>query len=169
LQRALGYGDWGQYAFGAGFFSWLAIESVLLNRLLTGPGLAEPLRPTLGIQLAPPAVGAVAYLSVTTGTPDMIVRSMLGYALLQALLLCRMLPWIRRQPFAASYWAFTFGATALSTAALRMAARGDTGPVETLAPLLFVVANLVVVVVSIGTIMLIAGGRLMPAAPVAKS
>lgn len=30
---ALGYPDWGQLAFGAGFFSWLAIESVLLNRM----------------------------------------------------------------------------------------------------------------------------------------
>ncbi|WP_018898024.1 dicarboxylate transporter/tellurite-resistance protein TehA [Rhizobium sp. 2MFCol3.1] len=166
---ALGYGDWGQYAFGAGFFSWLAIESVLLNRLLTGPSLADPLRPTLGIQLAPPAVGAVAYLSVTVGAPDMIVRLMLGYALLQALLLCRMLPWISRQPFAASYWAFTFGVTALSTAAIRMVARGDAGPVETLAPVLFIIANLVVFAVAIGTIMLIARGRLLPAAPVAKN
>jgi hypothetical protein len=43
--------------FGVGVLSWLAIESVLLHRLYTASELPPPLRPTLGIQLAPPAVG----------------------------------------------------------------------------------------------------------------
>ncbi|OCJ13401.1 tellurite resistance protein TehA [Rhizobium sp. AC44/96] len=159
---ALGHADWGQLAFGAGFFSWLAIESVLLNRLLTAPTLAEPLRPTLGIQLAPPAVGSVAYLGVTQGAPDMLVHAMLGYAILQALLLLRLLPWITKQPLAASYWAFTFGITALSTAASKMVGRGDIGAVDALAPILFVVANIVVLVVAIGTIVLLLRGKLLP-------
>ncbi|MBB3318793.1 MULTISPECIES: dicarboxylate transporter/tellurite-resistance protein TehA [unclassified Rhizobium] len=159
---AMGYGDWGQLAFGAGFFSWLAIESVLLNRLLTAPVLAEPFRPTLGIQLAPPAVGSLAYLSVTTGTPDMMAHAMIGYAILQMLLLLRMLPWIARQRFAASYWAFTFGITALSTAVSRMVARGDTGPMHVFAPLLFILANIVVILVAVGTILLLARGKLLP-------
>ncbi|WP_156393128.1 dicarboxylate transporter/tellurite-resistance protein TehA [Rhizobium sp. Root1220] len=160
---ALGYADWGQLAFGAGFFSWLSIESVLLNRLLTAPALAEPLRPALGIQLAPPAVGSLAYLSVTEGVPDMLAHAMLGYAILQALLLFRMLPWIGKQPFAASYWAFTFGITALSTAALRMVARGDPGPVHQLAPALFVVANVVVFTIAFWTVLLLVRGKLLPA------
>lgn len=160
---AMGHADWGQLAFGAGFFSWLAIESVLMNRLLTGPAIAAPLRPTLGIQLAPPAVGAVAYLSVTSGAPDMLVHAMLGYAVLQTMLLCRMLPWIAKQPFAASYWAFTFGITALSTAASRMVSRGDTGPAELLAPVLFAIANIVVIGVAVGTIVLLVRGKLLPA------
>src|SRR5258706_4535943 len=123
---ALGYQDWGQLAFGAGFFSWLAIESVLLHRLYTAPGLPAPLRPTLGIQLAPPAVGGVAYLAVTAGAPGELAYAMLGYALLQALLLLRLLPWIRQQPFAASYWALTFGATALAAVPLDLMERGAT-------------------------------------------
>src|SRR3977135_1769108 len=96
---ALGHPDWGQLAFGAGLFSWLAIESVLLHRLYTVASMPAPLRPTLGIQLAPPVVGAAAHLSVTTGTPDLLADAMLGYGVLQALLLLRLLPWIRHQPF----------------------------------------------------------------------
>jgi len=65
---------------------------VLLHRLYTVASMPAPLRPTLGIQLAPPTVGGVAYLSVTTGTPDMLAHAMLGYGLLQALLLLRLLP-----------------------------------------------------------------------------
>jgi tellurite resistance protein len=55
----LGFEDIGTFFFGMGFFAWLAIESVLMHRLLTAPTLATALRPTLGIQLAPPVVGAV--------------------------------------------------------------------------------------------------------------
>jgi tellurite resistance protein len=165
---ALGFPDWGLLAFGAGFLSWLAIESVLLHRLLTGPELAQPLRPTIAIQLAPPAVGSVAYLSVTTGVPDIFVHAMIGYGLLQALLLLRLLPWILKQPFAASYWASTFGATALATACIRMAGRGDVGAIAQLAPYVFVAANIVVIVIALGTLWLVARGRLLPVGAAVK-
>jgi tellurite resistance protein len=133
--------------------------------------MPPPIRPTLGIQLAPPAVGAVAYLAITTGTPDLFAHALIGYALLLTLILLRMLPWIGKQPFAASYWAFSFGATALATAPLRMIERGDVGPMAVLAPGLFVFANLVIAVLAIGTLYLLFVGQLLPAsaapAPVA--
>jgi tellurite resistance protein len=160
----LGHGDWGQLAFGAGLFSWLSIESVLLHRLYTVASMPAALRPTLGIQLAPPVVGAVAYLSVTSGAPDPFAYAMLGYGLLQALLMLRLLPWIRQQPFVPSYWAFTFGATALATAPLAMVERGATGAVAAIAPYLFVAANIVVGLVAIGTVKLIFQGRMLPKA-----
>ena len=89
VASALGYPEWGQLAFGVGLFSWLAIESVLLHRLYTATSLTAPLRPTLGIQLAPPAVGAVAYLSVNGGNPDLIAHALIGYALMQLLIMLR--------------------------------------------------------------------------------
>jgi tellurite resistance protein len=122
------------------------------------------LRPTLGIQLAPPVVGAVAYLSVTTGAPDLLAYAMLGYGLLQALLLLRLLPWIRQQPFAPSYWAFTFGATALASAPIVMVERGTTDAVASIAPYLFVAANIVVGLIAIATVGLMFQGRLLPKA-----
>jgi len=161
---ALGYPDWGQLAFGFGFFSWLAIESVLLHRLYTAATLPIVLRPTLGIQLAPPTVGAVAWLGVNGGVPDLAVHVLLGYGLLQALLLLRLLPWIMEQPFAASYWGFTFGATALATAAIRVAGHGDTGAIAKLAPYLFAGANITVGLIALGTLRLIVQRRLLPQA-----
>lgn len=153
---AIGHSDWGQLALGAGFFSWLAIESVLLHRLYTGPALLPALRPTLGIQLAPPVVGLIAYLSVSEGSPDIVAHALLGYGLLQALLLLRMLPWIMQQSFAPSYWAFTFGATALGAAPLRMIEHGETGAAAVLAPYLFIGANLTVGLIAIASILLVA-------------
>jgi tellurite resistance protein len=169
-----GYRDWAQLFFGAGLFAWLAIESVLPHRLYTGPPLAPALRPTLGIQLAPPTVGAMAYLAVAGTGPDLFARALMGYGLLQAVLLLRMLPWIREQPFAPSYWAFTFGATALATTPLVMIERGETGALAIVAPITFVAANVVVLAVACGSILqAIAGLRVTPAriaaSPVTRS
>ena len=157
----LGYDDWGRLAFGAGLFSWLALESVILHRTLTGPELPEALRPVLGLQLAPPAVGCVAYLSVTQGHPDLIAYALLGYALLQGLVLMRLLPWIWHGA-SAGYWAFTFGATSLATAALKLVLRGDeTGALTKLAPVLFLFGNIVVLIALFATIRLTIAGRLI--------
>jgi tellurite resistance protein len=65
-----------------------------------------------------------------------------GYGLFQALLLLRLVPWIMQEPFAASYWGFTFGVTALATAPLRMVGHGDTGAIARLAPYIFIGANI---------------------------
>jgi len=160
LAAALGYSDWAQVLFGAGFFSALAIDSVLIHRLLTAPELAEPLRPTLGIQIAPATVGLSAYLSIWPGEPGLFAHMLLGYGLLMTLIMLRLLPWIAKGAFSPGYWAFTFGITALAAGPLRMVARGDSGPAQALAPFLFIFANLVVGLVAVGTVWLLIRGRL---------
>ena len=159
----LGLPSWGQLAFGAGAFSWLAIESVLLHRLHCGPEMPPALRPTLGIQFAPPSVGALAYVSVGPGTSDLLSHALIGYALLQVLILLRLARWIAAQPFGPAYWAFSFGAAALAGAATRLAGRGDSEALTTLAPLLFLAANLLIAALAAGTIRLWLAGRLLPA------
>ncbi|MCB8882082.1 dicarboxylate transporter/tellurite-resistance protein TehA [Acidisoma cellulosilytica] len=161
---AFGYPEWGQFAFGAALLAWLAIESVLLHRFYTLPEMPAALRPTLGIQLAPPAVGAVAYYAVNGGHADLVVNALMGYGILQALILLRLLPWLLKQPFTASYWAYTFGAAALTTTPLRMIAHGQTGPATQIAPVLFIAANVVIGLIALATIRLLLQGRLLPAA-----
>lgn len=161
---AFGWEEWGALFFGAGLLTWIALESVVLYRLLNAEPLPVPLRPVLGIQLAPPAVGLVAYISVTNNDPGLAAHVLLGYALLQALILIRLLPWIFKQPFAGSYWAFSFGVASMALGAERMVDRGVIGPVNELAPVLFFFANFVIGVLAIGTIILLARGRLFPTA-----
>jgi tellurite resistance protein len=159
---AFGHPQWGAPFFGAGLLSWLAIESVLLNRLYTSPELAAGLRPSLGIQLAPPTVGCATYLSLNGGSPDLIAQAMLGYGIFHFLVLCRLLPWILRQPFAASYWAFTFGVSALALSVMRFAASGTDGPFARAAPWVFLAANLIIGGIAVGTVWLLIRGRLLP-------
>jgi tellurite resistance protein len=166
----LGYPEWGQLAFGMAFFSWLAIESVLLHRLYTAPTMPAPLRPTLGIQLAPPAVGVSAYLSVGPGVVDVFANAMIGYAILQALLLLRLTRWIGEQPFTPAYWAFTFGATSLAGAVLKLSDKPHGEAMAVLAWPFFIAANILLILVALGTLRLLVQGKLLPApvAPAAK-
>lgn len=166
VAATLGYRILATLAFGGGFFSWLALESVVLHRLLVLEPIEQRLLPSLGIQLAPPAVGCVAYLGLFDGAPDRFAFMLLGYGLLQTLVLLRLAPLFRTQPFAASYWAFTFGATALALAAIRIAARTPVGEdrsvLTSLAATLFVAANVFVAVIVVRTVLLTMRGQLIP-------
>ena len=161
----LGEPSWGVLLFGVGFFNWIVMESVILFRLWMGPAINEPLRPALGIQLAPPVVGALAYLANTRGAPDLFAQAMWGYGAFQLLMLLRLAPWIARQPFAASYWAFSFGITALSSSALQMGSRGVGGAIGMLALPAFLLANAAMLVLLTGSLWRLTQGRLLPAGP----
>lgn len=162
---AFGWPQWGLLFFGAGLFVWLALESLVLARALTQPPMPEAQRPLLGVQLAPPVVGGVSYLALTAGPPDLFVQLLFGYGLYQALLLLRLLPWIARQPFTPSYWAFSFGVAALPTVALRLVERGAGGPAAVLALPLFVAANLAIGWLLLRTTLLGLRGQLLPPPP----
>lgn len=161
---ALGFHQLGALLFGAGVLSWFALESLILHRAAVHEPLPDALRPTLGVQLAPPVVGGVTYLSLTSGAPDLFAFALLGYGFYQALVLLRLLPWIRRQPFVPGYWAFSFGVAALPTMVLRMVERGATGPIEWAAPVLFVAANVIIGILVVKTVGLLVQGKLLPAA-----
>ena len=166
---AVGYREWGVLFFGAGMFSWLALESIIMHRLYLLEALPIALRPTLGIQLAPPVVGCVAYLSLTSGQPDTFAQILFGYGLLQAVILLRLLPWLFQQPFAASYWAFTFGVAALALASLHFVERGVTGIMADFAVLLFISANIIIGGIALGTLRLLLRGKLLPPSIPAKA
>ena len=157
----LGWSELGMWLFGSGLLSWLAIESIILQRVVVFDALTPALRPTIGIQLAPPVVGGVAYLALASGTPDIFAQALFGYGLIQAVLLIRLLPWVRTQPFTPGYWSFSFGVAALPTMAMRMVERGATGPIQWLSIALFVAANLIIALLAIKTVQLVIAGRLL--------
>lgn len=162
---ALGLRDAGQMAFGAGLVAWIVIEAVLWPRLLTLPSLPVPIRATIGIHMAPPAVGLVSWMAVSEGVPGPVAYGLLGYALLQAAVMARLVPWIRLQPFGAPYWAFSFAVAALPLGAMRMLDRGAADSIALIAPALFVLANLIIGGFLIGTILRLAQGRYVPPLP----
>jgi len=157
-----GYHDLGVFAFGLAAFTWFAYESVILRRLLETPSMVLPLRPVIGIFFAPPLVGGVAYLSLTSGRPDFMAKAMLGYGLFMALVIIRLLPWWREQQFAPSYWAFTFAISALPIMLMMFLKRGEGGFYEWLAIGAFVAANVLIGAIFVGTVWLLLSGKMFP-------
>jgi len=152
--------------FGAGVFSWLALDSLVLQRAALQAPLPAPQRPLQGIQFAPPAVGGLSYLALTSGPPDLLAQMLLGYGLYQGLVAARMLRWTGQGGFAPTYWAFSFGVMALATMALRFAQRAPGEALwQVLAPLLFALANLVMALLAWRTLGLARQGRLLGGAP----
>ena len=97
-----------------------------------------------------------------------MLREEHGYALLQALVMLRLVPWLREQLFSPAAWAYTFGVSALPLAALRFVERGQTGPIAVLALPLFLGANLIIGWIALRTIALAVQGQLLTRAPPQK-
>ncbi len=163
-----GYPEIGIAFLGIGFFSWIAIESIISHRLMHDE-VIEALRPTIGIMLAPPVVGCIGYLFVTGGVtgekPGLIALCLFGYGLFQFLLQFRLMRWISQQSFNASYWAFSFGITAIAFDAIIFVSRGLNGGMELLAKTLFAWANLIILALVVGTLWRLCEGKLLPQLP----
>lgn len=158
---ALGYQDLGILFFGAGVFSWLSLEPAILHRLRSAGELPEPVRTSLGIQLAPALVACNAYLSVNGGQPDFFAKMLFGYGLLQLLFMLRLMPWYLMQPFNASFWSFSFGISALAATALHLSHGSHDGFFTTLAVPLFIFTNFIIGLLLVRTVILLYQGKLL--------
>ncbi|WP_426617038.1 dicarboxylate transporter/tellurite-resistance protein TehA [Raoultella sp. R2A007] len=158
---ALGFTDAGLVFLGAGVFSWLSLEPVILQRLRSHNELPAALRTSLGIQLAPALVACSAWLSVNGGEADTFAKLLFGYGLLQLLFMLRLIPWYIRQPFNASFWSFSFGISALASTGLHLGHSHPDGFFHYLAIPLFVFTNLVIGLLIIRTVLLLVQGKLL--------
>lgn len=138
---ALGHPDWGWLFLGTGIFSWLSLESLIIQRLWQPSALPAAQRPLLGIQFAPAVVCAMAWLILDPGSTDPWLLMLWGYGLFQLMLGIRLGAWLGAQPFSPSYWAYTFGIAAATICGLKLALAG-VAAAQILAIPIFVGANL---------------------------
>ena len=158
---ALGFNDAGLVFLGAGVFSWLSLEPVILQRLRSCGELPAVLRTSLGIQLAPALVACSAWLSVNGGEGDTLAKMLFGYGLLQLLFMLRLMPWYLSQPFNASFWSFSFGVSALATTGLHLGHGSESGFFHTLSIPLFIFTNFIIALLLVRTFALLMQGKLL--------
>jgi tellurite resistance protein len=103
---------------GLGVLSWLLIGSLIMSRLLFRPPLPRPLTPTLAIEVAPPAIAGLAYLTITHGKVDPVALALGGFTVLTVIVQLRLIPVYRRLAFTAALWSFAFPYAAVATFAL---------------------------------------------------
>jgi tellurite resistance protein len=104
--------------FGLGLLCWAMLGPVVLARLIVGPMLPVPLRPTLAIEVAPAAVASLAWFAMNGDRVDAVAWVLGGFGLLMVLVQLRLLPLYLRLRFMPSTWAFVFSWTAVASAGL---------------------------------------------------
>ncbi len=149
---ALGRPDWGWLFLGAGVFSWLALESLIVQRLWHPKSMPIAQRPLLGIQFAPPVVCSMASLLLMPGSSAPWLLMLWGYGLFQLLLGLRLSKWLGAQTFALSYWAYSFGVAATTVSGLKLAAAG-VAAAQTLSIPIFIAANIFIGYLTVRTTM----------------
>ncbi|WP_274521798.1 SLAC1 anion channel family protein [Halorhodospira halochloris] len=156
-----GYTEVAWFFFAVGIFFWLILMTLCYHRLIFGANLPEFLQPTLAVLLAPPAVGYLAWVSLTGEAETDIIGRMLYYkALFTFFLLLVQVPRLIKIPFYPSWWAYTFPLAAFSLASFHY--------VENLAPnaepllmALVGLTTLVILWVFVFTVVALLNGRLL--------
>jgi tellurite resistance protein len=149
--------------FGIGLISWFLIGSTILNRLFFSRPLPAPLVPTLAIEVAPPAVGGIAYFAITGGSRNFLAAALGGYAVLMALAQLRLFPQYRRLTFGPTFWAFAFSYAAVATYALEWISltRVPAGAFWSVVVLILITGF--IGTIAVRTAVLAARGQLLPA------
>ena len=141
------------------------LGAVVVNRLLLVKLLPPPLRPTMAIELAPPAVGGIAYLLIHGPTPDPVAYFLAGYAALMALVQLRLIPLYARTPFSPAFWSFTFAWCAAANLAVRWLAIEHPAGETLWASLVTAAASLLVLAIAARTVVDLRRGGFLPPDP----
>jgi tellurite resistance protein len=156
---ALGLTGWAALLFGMGAGGWALLEVRILHRLFAGP-LSPELRPTLGIEIAPAAVGTLTVAVLWPLLPGEFLMIGLGIASGPVFAVLTRWRWWTAVPFTAGFWSFSFPLAALAGAAVEAVRRAGWPAEVALAAV--VIASAVIAYLALRTVMLLFAGRLLP-------
>lgn len=115
----LGFAEVSWFFFSFGILFWLVLLAIIFYRVFFHHPLPEKLMPTFFILIAPPAVGFLAYLSLT-GSLDAFGRMLYYSGLFLTLLLATQVGRFVHIEFYLSWWAYSFPLAAITIATLAM-------------------------------------------------
>ena len=156
---ALGLMGWAALLFGMGAGGWALLEVRILHRLFAGP-LPPELRPTLGIEIAPAAVGTLTVAALWPQLPGEFLMIGLGIASGPVLAVLTRWRWWTAVPFTAGFWSFSFPLAALAGSAVEAVRRAGWPAEVALAAV--VIASAVIAFLAVRTVLLLLAGRLLP-------
>jgi tellurite resistance protein len=162
--QTLGYPGWAALLFGMGLVSWALLEARVLNRLFEG-AMPEALRPTIGLELAPPTVGTLAAATLWPQLPGELLIIGLGIAAGPVVAVAARYKWWGQVPFSIGFWSFSFPVAALAAGVIEVVRRGHWP--ASVAALVLGLASTVIAFLLLRTLLLAARGRLIPPAPAA--
>ena len=157
--NAIGYDGWAAVFFGLGLGAWALLEMRILNRLFAGP-LPLALRASLGLEIAPGAVGALAVASLWPTLPALVPALCIGVALAPLFAVLTRWRFLAAVPFSAGMWSFSFPLAALAAATAETVRRGEWDGWIALGAV--AAASAVIAFLALRTISLALRGKLLP-------
>ncbi len=103
--------------FAVGFFFWIVLFVIFMNRVIFHDQIAQKFIPTLFILIAPPAIGFIAYIRIAQSW-DSFAVFMLFIAYFFVVLLLFLFKSFHKLKFFISWWAFTFPLMAITIASI---------------------------------------------------
>lgn len=157
--NSIGLPGFAMLLMGMGVGGWALLEMRILNRLFSGP-LMLGLRPTLGIEIAPAAVGGLAMATMWPDLPADFLMIGLGIASGPMLAVLTRWRWWSATPFSANFWSFSFPLAAIASSVAEAVRRGGWPP--TVAYVAVILVSLLVLFLTVRTLILLLTGRLLP-------
>jgi tellurite resistance protein len=127
--------------------------------------MPEALRPTIGVELAPPSVATLAAGTIWPELPGEVLIVGLGVAAGPFVAVMARYKWWHNVPFSIGFWSFSFPLAALAGAVVEVVRRGGWPPL--VGGIALALASAVIAGLAVRTTVLIAQGRLL--SPPAKS
>ncbi|MDB4583260.1 SLAC1 anion channel family protein [Draconibacterium sp.] len=103
--------------FSIGFFFWIILFAIFLNRAIFHNQMPQKFMPTLFILIAPPAIGFIAYIRIAQSW-DTFAVFMLFMAYFFVVLILFLYKSFNKIQFFVSWWAFTFPLMAITLASV---------------------------------------------------
>ncbi len=157
--NALGSHGWAVLLFGMGIGAWALLELRVLNRLFAGP-LPPPLRPTLGVEIAPAPVATLVAAALWPDLPADVLLIGLGISCGPLIAVLARWRWWTNVPFSAGFWSFSFPIAAFASVIVEAVRRGGW-PME-VAIGAVLAASTVIGYLAVRTLILLFRGRLLP-------
>ncbi len=157
--NAVGAHGWAVLLFGMGVAAWALLEARVMNRLFAGP-LPPPLRPTLGVEIAPAPVATLVAATLWPALPADVLLIGLGISCGPLIAVLARWRWWTNVPFSAGFWSFSFPIAAFASVVVEAVRRGGwPTPVAYGAVL---IASALIGYLAVRTIALLLRGRLLP-------
>ena len=157
--NALGSHGWAVLLFGMGLGAWALLEVRVLNRLFSGP-LPPPLRPTLGVEIAPAPVATLVAAALWPNLPADVLLIGLGISCGPLIAVLARWRWWTNVPFSAGFWSFSFPIAAFASVVAEAVLRGGW-PFE-VAYGAVLIASALIAYLTVRTTSLLVRGHLLP-------
>ncbi|WP_162246838.1 hypothetical protein [Phycicoccus sp. Root101] len=159
---AVGYPSAAMVMFGLGLVCWLFQGAVIFVRLVGHPPLPIPLRPTLAILVAPPAVAGNAWMNMNGNRLDSLALGFCGFMLLMVVTQARLVPPFLQVPFGPGWWSFSFSYIAAITFTARALIASHVGQPQWVAAAALTAVSSAVAALLVATVIAIARGTYFP-------